>query len=154
MDQAKALILRKPVIILIISFLCLVITGVLKWWQHPNIIDILWFVLGGAIGVYLLDAAELFFNLTPSPFRSVVFAALFAAVGLFIMTSSASYIASGLVISVYLQLILWQIGEWHVTGNIQYWYRNVAIPVSPRVQQILLILFSAVFFLELYFFIH
>lgn len=153
MDKVKELIRKKPPLFLLISCLYLLLAGFFKWYRHPTL-DIIWFLSGGAIGIYLLDAAELFFNLTPSPFRSVVFSTLFAMVGLFVITSSGSTLASGVVLSLYLQMILWQVGEWRVVGNLTSWYRMMAAPAPVGTQKIFLMVFGLIFCLETYFFIH
>lgn len=153
MDRVKALIVKKPVIFLLISCVYIILIAVLKWWIHPKL-DTLWFVVGGIIGIYFLDGAELFFQLSPSPFRSVVFLALFAVVSLFVVTSSGSALASGLVLSLYLQMMLWQIGQWRVSHDLSSWYRMVATPVSVGTQQGICMAFCVMFLLETYFFIH
>jgi hypothetical protein len=152
MDNVKELIRNKPRIFILISVIYLVALALGKWRIHPSG-DTAWFLAGGVIGIYFLDGAELFFHLTPSPFRSVVFMALFTIVGLFVVTSSGSTLASGLVLSLYLQMILWQVGELRVTGNLTSWYRMMAVPVALKTQQIILFLFSVLFLLETYFFI-
>jgi hypothetical protein len=82
-----------------------------------------------------------------------VFAALFALVGLFIVTSSGSMTASGLVLSLYLTMILWQIGEWEIKKNLNDWYRMIAGSVSARIQVWILVGFIAVFLIETLLFI-
>lgn len=130
----------------------LVVVGLIKWNIHPPLASILFFV-GGAIGVYLLDAAEVFIAITPSPFRSVVFLGAFVVVSLFVATSSGSLLAQGLVFSLYLSLILWQVGQWQYTGNLNDWYRMVATPVTAGVQRWGLILFTIIFFIETFLFL-
>jgi hypothetical protein len=83
----------------------------------------------------------------------VVFGALFAAVAFFVVTSSTGTIGSGLVLSLYLQMLLWQIGEWRVNGNVNSWYRMVAGPVLPSTQRLILIVSAVVFFTETFIFI-
>lgn len=152
MDNVKAVLRQKPRIFVYISLVYLLIIVLAKWVLHPSL-DALWFFLGGAIGVYFLDAAEIFFALNPSPFRSVVFGALFAAVAFFVVTSSTGTIGSGLVLSLYLQILLWQIGEWKVNGNVNSWYRMVAGPVPPSSQRLILIVSAVVFLAETLIFI-
>ncbi len=153
MDKVKELILRKPIIFLLVAGVYLLLVDLLKWGIHLTA-DTAWFIAGGVIGIYFLDAAELFFRLTPSPFRSIVFTTLFTMVSFFIVTSSRSALASGLVLSLYLQMVLWQVGEWRVAGNLNTWYRMVATPVSFKTQGVILMTFSALFFLETYLFIY
>ena len=144
MDNILAIIKRKPAVFLIVSLGYLVLVGLLKWRLEPPIGALLF--LAGAIGVYLLDAAEVFFALNPSPFRSIIFLAGFVVVSLFIATSSGARIAQGLVLSLYLTLILWQIGERQVTGTLAQWY-------PPMLAEWGLPLFTFIFFIETYLFI-
>lgn len=152
MDKVKTLIRQKSRIFVYVTLLYLLGIGLLKWVAHPSL-DAAWFFLGGAIGIYFLDAAEVFFALSPSPFRSVVFGALFSVVAFFIVTSSSGVIGSGLVLSIYLQMLLWQIGEWRVNGHTDSWYRMVAGPVSESTQRGILIGFGILFFIISYIFI-
>ncbi len=151
-EKIKEIIRRKPMLFLLISLGYLILTGFLKWTIHPTISTAI-YVAGGLVGVYFLDIAEVFFRLNPSPFRSVVFAAAFALVSLFIVTSSGSVLASGLVLSVYLTLILWQIGEWGIQGSVGSWYKMVEGPVAIQTQKLLLVGFIVVFLLNTFLFI-
>ena len=154
------IIRKKPLLFLVVSVGYALGVGVLKWgiaWPPQSNVAVppqAFLYFGGAIlGVYFLDAAEVFFALTPSPFRSVVFAAAFTIVSFFIVTSSGSFVGSGLVLSLYLSLILWQVGELQIAGNLNSWYRMVAGPVSASVQRWGVVLFIVLFFVETYLFI-
>jgi hypothetical protein len=151
-EKVKEIIRRKPSIFLLMSLGYFVLVSLFKWNMHPTIGTALFFV-GGLIGVFFLDIAEVFFDLNPSPFRSVVFAAAFVAVSLFIVTSSGSMVASGLVLSLYLSLILWQVGEWKIHGHLNSWYRMINGSVKPETQKWLLVGFVALFFIETFLFI-
>jgi len=148
----KDLIRRKPRIFVYVTLVYLLIVGALKWFFAPSL-DAIWFMLGGAIGVYLLEAAEVFFALSPSPFRSIVFFALFAVVAFFVVTSSSGTIGSGLVLSLYLQLLLWQVGQWRVNGNLDSWFTMVAGPVGIHTQRSILWIAVILFLIETYIFI-
>ena len=152
MDKLRALIAKKPLLLIGVSVGYLVIVGILKWRVHPPL-ETLWYVAGGLLGIYFLDAAELFFSLSPSPFRSIVFAALFAIVSFFVVTSSGSLLATGLVLSVYLELLMWQIGEWEVTHTFTSWYSMVVGPVDVATKRWMFWGFLALFILESYLFI-
>ncbi len=152
METIKAIIRQKPRIFIYCTIGYLVLVGLLRWLTAPSL-DALWFFIGGAIGLFFLDAAEIFFALSPSPFRSVVFGALFAVVAFFVVTSSTGTIGSGLVLSVYLQMLLWQIGEFRVHGNMNSWFRMVADPVPPATQRIMLVIAATLFVIESYLFI-
>lgn len=160
MDKMLEIIRKKPLLFLFISVVYALGVGVLKWGiPSASLRASAWppqaaLYFGGAIlGVYFLDTAEVFFTLAPSPFRSIVFMAGFAVVSFFIVTSSGSFVASGLVLSLYLSLILWQVGELQITGNLNSWYRMVAGPVSINAQRWILFVFIAFFVLETFLFI-
>lgn len=152
MDKVIQIINRKPVFFVAISLIYITLIGFLKWWTTPPW-EALWFMVGGMLGIYFLDIAEVFFNLSPSPFRSVVFAGAFALVSFFVVTSSGSLLASGLVLSLYVTLILWQIGEWQLRGNLAGWYQMIAGPVDEAVQRWGVVLFIIVFLVETYLFV-
>lgn len=143
----KQIISRKPLFFLFVSLGYLVGIGLLKWFIHPPL-EALWFILGGAIGVYLLDAAEVFVAINPSPFRTIVFAGAFVTLSLFVVTSANSMLANGLVLSLYLTMLLWQLGEWQISGNLNTWYRMIEGPVSVPLQKWGMILFAVLFVVE------
>lgn len=143
----KQIISRKPPFFLVISLGYLGLLGFAKWFIHPSL-ETLWFIFGGVIGVYLLDAAEVFVAITPSPFRSIVFAGAFVILSLFIVTSANAMLADGLVLTLYLTMLLWQIGEWQITGNLNSWYRMVEGPVAPALQRWGTIIFTILFVIE------
>ncbi len=151
-EKIKAIIRRKPAFFLFVSLIYLVIAAFFKWNIHPQWATA-WFMLGGVLGVYFLDIAEVFFALTPSPFRSIVFLGAFVPVSMFVVTSSGSPLATGLVLSLYLTLVLWQVGQWQIQKNLDDWYRMVAGPVSPKTQLWVLIGFMFVFLVETFLFV-
>lgn len=152
MDKIITIFQKKPLVFLLASLIYLFAVGLLKWKLTPPPAAVLYLV-GGAIGVYFLDIAEVFFNLNPSPFRSIVFVGAFAIVSFFVVTSSGSFVGSGLVLSLYLSLILWQGGEWQLTGNLNSWYRMVASIPTIKQQQWMLLAFIVIFLVETYLFV-
>lgn len=152
MGRLLQVITRKPFLFVLISLSYILVVGLFRWRFKPQL-ETLMYLGGGILGIYFLDIAEVFFNLSPSPFRSMFFVGLFAAVSFFVITSSGSLLASGLVLSLYLSLILWQIGEWQVAGNIDSWFRMVATPVGRSMQQWFIIGSLVLFLLETYFFV-
>lgn len=152
MNKVIEIIRKKPLLFLVVSIGYALGVGVLKWGVSWPPQAALYFA-GALIGVYFLDAAEVFFALTPSPFRSIVFMAGFAVVSFFMVTSSGSFMGSGLVLSLYLSLLLWQIGELQITGNLSSWYRMVSgVPSLPQ-QKWMLVGLAAIFLTETYLFI-
>jgi hypothetical protein len=151
-EKIKRIIRRKPPFFLIGSLIYLVLVGLLKWSFTPTV-EALLFLAGGVLGVYFLDIAEVFFELSPSPFRSMVFVGAFLVVSLFVITSAGSALASGLVLSLYLSLVFWQVGQWQLQGNLHDWYRMIAVPVDVSRQRMILIAFVLVFLIETFLFI-
>ncbi len=152
MELLRQLIRQKPQIFLIISLIFLLISGILKW--HTSFVwAMAWYLLGGVAGVYFLDAAELFFAVSPSPFRSIFFMSLYSIVGFFVVSSSANAFGSGVVLVVYLQLLLWLYGQWRIQGNLDSWFRVSTGSVPLASQRIALSIFVALFLMQTYFFI-
>lgn len=151
-EKVKEIVRRKPLFFLLVSLGYLILVALLKWnIQAP--MDTLLFLVGGLLGVYFLDIAEVFIELTPSPFRSIVFVGAFVVVSLFIVTSSDQALASGLVLSLYLTLIFWQTGQWQIQKNLHDWYRMIAGPIDVKVQRWMLIAFVVLFFVETFLFV-
>lgn len=152
MNRLLSILRNKPAVFVWSTVVAFLLIAFLKWKFQPSPYAI-WFFVGGAMGIYFMDVAEAFFALSPSPFRSVVFMALFAVVSFFVVTSSGSLLASGLVLSLFLTLLMWQWGEWHLSGNLLSWYRMVAGPVSTQTQRLTLAAFVVIFLAEIYFFV-
>lgn len=147
METIRTLIRKKPVVYVVIIAVYTLLVGILKWGMRPDP-GMIWFVVGSAVGLYFLDAAEVFFQLHPSPFHSVVFCGLFSLVSLFVVTSSGSTLAIGLVLSAYVQIIGRQIGEWQIAGSLSSWFRMTARIESLNTQRFMFVVFVLVFFLE------
>ena len=62
-------------------------------------------------------------------------------------------LASGLVLSLYLSVILRVSGEWELHKNLNDWYRLIAVPVPIRLQMYLMYGFILLFFIETFMFI-
>jgi hypothetical protein len=152
MQQITDLLKRKPFVFLLVSVAYLLAACLIRWGATPTWETAIFF-MGGLLGVYFLDAAEVFFRLTPSPFRSVLFAGLFMLVSFFVVTSSGSFLASGLVLSLYLTMILWQVGEWQIAHSLDSWFRLWTTPVAKSAQQGAIAAFFVLFILETFLFI-
>lgn len=147
MDRLRVLLQRKPIIFLFGNFCYVVLAYLLRWNIHPTM-NAVWFFVGSILGMYFLEAAEEFFRLDPSPFRSIVFVGLFAIVSFFVVSSSGSFLAIGLVLSIFLTLLLWQLGEWVTAKHLNRWYEMLADPVPIRVQFWILLALGVLFVLE------
>ena len=122
MDTLKRIVTSKPRTLLILTAVYIIVLGVLKWKLSLDIGTLL-YLIGGALGIYFLDFAEFIFNVRPSPFRSIVFLALYLFVSFFVVTSSGNMFAIGIVLSMFLQLVFLQVSEWNSVGNLDSWYR-------------------------------
>lgn len=63
-DKIKEIIRRKPTFFIVISLMYLLVIAVLKWLPHPSI-DTILFIVGGILGIFFLDIAEVFFKSEP-----------------------------------------------------------------------------------------
>jgi hypothetical protein len=151
-EVLKQIFRKKSSLFVLACIGYLIFIGFLKWGFKPPV-QALWYIAGGILGIFFLDLAEAFFRLTPSPFRSIIFSGAFAGVSFFVVTSSGSMVAIGLVLSLYLTLVLWQIGEWRLNGNIASWYQMVAGSVPIATQRLILIVFIVLFFIETFLFV-
>ncbi|MFH0749369.1 MAG: hypothetical protein V1917_00450 [Candidatus Gottesmanbacteria bacterium] len=147
MQKVRLILQKKPSLFLIGAALYIFVLYLIKWNIHPTW-SAAWFILGSVIGTYFLEIAEDFFHLDPSPFRSVVFVGPFSIVSFFVVSSSGSFLAAGLVLSIFLTLVFWQLGEWMTVKHLNRWYNMVAEPVVPRVQLLIMMVTILFFFIE------
>jgi hypothetical protein len=145
MNKIREIIRRKQPAVAALSLGYLVTVGFFKWNTSPDI-GTLMFASGGVLGIFFPDIMEVFLVLSPSPFRNIVFVAGLALVSLFVVTSSGSMLASGLVLSLFLSLLIWQYQDWKKLGNLGQWYQMIAGSVAPAAQRWIAIC-SAVIFL-------
>jgi len=138
---------RKPPIFVIISILYILAVSFLKWRFTPEL-STLWFVIGSLVGIYFMDIAETLFNVTPSPFRTILFAGAFTIVSFFVVTSSGNDLSSGLVLSLFCSMILSQIGELKALGNLHSWYSIVNASISTTLEKWGTVVLFLVFFFE------
>jgi hypothetical protein len=147
MEKVKMVFNQKPVISVIISLAYCVGVIFLKWQLHPTTVSLV-YALGSIIGIYFLEMAEVVFDVKPSPFTSIVFCAGFVVLSLFIITSVNGTLASGLVFTLYLTLIMRMIGQWQQQGNLNSWFSLLNQPVKPRNQFIIMMIFIGLFVVE------
>jgi hypothetical protein len=144
-NKFKLIVAKKPLLFLLLSLVYTAGVIFLKWGMHPAWVT-LTFLVGSLIGYYFLEIAEEFFALNPSPFRTIVFIGGFAIVSFFIITSSGSGLASGLVLTLYLTLIIWLSHDWQKNGNLNSWYNFPGGEVN-KTTQITITIFIVIFFL-------
>jgi hypothetical protein len=146
LEQLRLILQKKPIIHVITLIAYLLCAAFFKWTIHP-VWNTLFFILGGLLGIYFLDGAEVFFKITPSPFKSILFFAALAVVMIFIVTSSGSAFASGLVITTYGTLLLWFGSEFTSGGNPNVWFSQLADPISDSSKKVIGGILFAVLFL-------
>ncbi len=147
MDKILRIIQKKSSGAVLIHLLYFLFIGFAKWRLTPAVPTLLFFT-GGLVGMYFLDVAEEFFNLSPSPFRSVVFIIGFTLVSFFVVTSTGSMLGIGLVLSLFLTLIIWQATEWRRQGNLNRWYMMIAGVLPQYMQRLVLVAFILLFIVE------
>jgi hypothetical protein len=130
----RAIIAKKSAFILLLTIGYLAVLAGIKWRMQLSI-DMLWFLMGGIVGIYLFDAAEVVFAVKPSPFRSIVFVLAFLVVAFFVLSSSVNMFGKGMIMTLLFTIVLWQSGELRVTGTLERWYALVQKPVSVRLQK-------------------
>jgi len=141
MEKVKTIILRKPQIFLLLTVFYILVLGILKWQLKPPWETLLYF-LGGILGVYFMDIAEMIFDVKPSPFHSIVFVGLLTIVSFFVVTSSGNMLAIGLVLSLLFNMLLLLWFDWNSHKNLSSWYQVVDIVPSPRLQWWGMVLFG------------
>jgi hypothetical protein len=152
LGKIRDIVVKKPLFFIFITVIYFIAVSVIKWQLKPNSNTLVLFI-GAAVGLYLIDAAEAFVNINPSPFRGLVFIAGFIIVSFFIISSSGSFLGTGLVLSIFITMILWQMGELKITSNLNNWYRTEEGPLPLKSQYTMLIIFWSVFILETLLFI-
>jgi hypothetical protein len=104
LNRAFGSIKRKPLAQVFITLIYLFTAVMIKWKFHMSLSPAL-FIFGGIIGIYAIEIAESMVKIEPSPFKTPLFYYAFILLSFFVLTSSGSFLASGLVISIYLSLI-------------------------------------------------
>lgn len=130
----RTIIAKKSAYILLLTIGYLAVLAAMKWGMHINV-AMLWFLMGGIVGIYLFDAAEVVFAVQPSPFRSIVFVLAFFVVALFALSSSVNMFGKGMIMTLLFTIVLWQSGELKATGTLDRWYSMVQKPVGVRLQK-------------------
>lgn len=152
MEKVKNILRAKPTWILLLIVSYIIILGILKWRLTPDITTV-FYLLGGVFGVYFMDFAEMIFDIHPSPFRTIIFTILFGVVSFFVVTSSGSMFASGLVLALYFTLLLDQADEWQNHNNLNRWYEMIRPIPTKKIQLLLVLATSLLLVLETLIFI-
>src|SRR3989344_4517909 len=84
------------------------VLSLVKWRLQFNF-DILYFLGGSIIGLFLLDTIEAFLGGKQSVFRTVFFEGVLAVAGFFVITSSGSLVGSGVTLTFFLRFAIEQV---------------------------------------------
>ena len=115
-------------------------------WRLQFDFNILFFLGGSVIGLFLLDTIEVFFGGKQSVFRTVFFEGTLSVVGFFVITSSGSLVGSGVMLAFFLRFVLEQMTEFQATG-IGHWITTSNIATSRLREEILVIVTATIFVL-------
>lgn len=145
MEKIKRIILNKKAEEVLLTAVYTAAIVLVKWGIKPSW-DMLWFVIGATIGLFLFEIGEELFKITPSPFRSILFYAGFLAVAVFVVTSSGNPIVTGLILAMYIDMADILIREWHQNGKLdQSWFNQLNLEISAVNQRNLIYLYLGVF---------
>lgn len=133
-------ITKKSPVIVIISIVVLFVLLLAKWqFQFP--FDALWFFLGGALGIYLLDVFEVLFDSKPSPFRSILFSVLLFVLTFYLVVSTREFTAQGLSLMLLLNLCYLYLMQWKEKQDVGNWFTMFFGLVSKQGEKMSVILF-------------
>jgi hypothetical protein len=96
-------------------------------WRLQISVGILWYALGALIGLHVFDILEKWVvagSGRPSPLRNVAVQIIISVLSIFILTSTGSWIGSGVVLFLNLRLLLLQQEQFNQTGTLTPWFSN------------------------------
>lgn len=114
-------IVKKPSLFVILPIVLFFVLLLAKW-QLNLPFEALWFFVGGIVGIYLLDIVEEVFQLSPSPFRTIVFCIGLFILTFYLITSTREYLAKGLGLSLLCSLFLLYVNDWRVHHTSKEWF--------------------------------
>lgn len=129
-----------------------IVVVILRWRVQPDI-SILFFYIGGLIGLHLLEIAEAIFVSPIAIFRTVLMQAVLTLLTLFVVTSSASRLGSGIVLFFSLRYILLQHADIVEGRSLASWFKGINISFSPSWERKYLYLVTSLLTLETILFI-
>lgn len=138
--------MKKQYLPLLITVFYLIFLIIFHWGFKVKP-EILLFLAGGILGVYFLDLADVLFKISPSPFKNVLFQAIFVPFSLFVLTSSGSLFGTGLVLLIFGNMLLSQWQEFAKNGNIGSWFWIVKKEFDIPTQQLYFAVMVGIFVL-------
>lgn len=121
-----------PILSVVLTASLSVVLAIAKWKLQFDW-DMLFFIVGSWIGLFFLDIAEAIFDL--STFRNVIVEAIVVLLGMFVITSSASALGSGVVLFFFFRILFEQGQEFVKTRRITSWFTPSSLFVSKEIEQ-------------------
>lgn len=137
-------ILKKPPLFVLFPIGVLFVLLLLKW-QLSFPFESLWFFIGGVIGIYILDIAEVLFDVHPSPFRSVFFMLALSIVTFYMVSSTREFLATGMCLLVLLEVLILYIIQWRRKQPLDQWYSLFLHGVPQGFRNISGVIFIAIY---------
>lgn len=134
-------ILKKPPFFVIVPIVYFFVMLFFKW-QFQLPFEALWFFIGGILGIFLLDIVEEFFQLKPSPFRTVLFWIVLFILTIYLVSSTNEYIAKGISLSLLLTLSLLYVDHWRRYHETKEWFYLLFETTSTKIEKRVLYGFS------------
>lgn len=141
MDRIKNIVLSKSRNIIGYTLIYIIFIYIARWRLTFNF-DGLLILAGAVVGIFILDIAEDVVRTNPSPFRSVLFYAAFLPVCLFIVSSSNSAAAAGLVLALHITMIANIRKDLATDGQINKYFTYLKVDLTPQNQKNLIVLFA------------
>ncbi|HCM38085.1 MAG: hypothetical protein UV61_C0009G0055 [Candidatus Gottesmanbacteria bacterium GW2011_GWB1_43_11] len=115
------------------------VTAFFHWRLSPNVNTILYLV-GGVIGLYLLQIVEGVLKTSPQLLRFIPTQIIVTVLTLFVLTSSTNRLGQGLLLGLNLRLFHWQFLAFQ-TGSLGDWFRGLSSQLTlPQQKNYLLVL--------------
>jgi hypothetical protein len=152
MESILKVIGRKPLAVALPVVVYVAATTLIKWKFIPAW-DMVWYALGGILGMYLFDLGEWFFGIRPSPLRSLLFLTLFAISSLFIVTSATGVMGVGVVLGMYADLSIRTVGDAYGNADRGEWFTSPGGTSAVRNNRLTAIAFGVLFLAENFLFL-
>ncbi len=113
-----------PVELYVWTSIYLLITSLLHWRLQFNLL-IPVYIMGGFLGMHLLEMIETLLKLPNSPFRSVLAQILVTVLTFFVLTSSSFPLGKGVVLTLNLRYLYLQLTEFQKNRSLDSWFQGM-----------------------------
>ncbi len=128
------------------------LASLIKWHfgYHPQMVL---FVVGSALGLFLLEIAEGLFVQKQSIFRTLITEMVFIPLSFFVITSSTGLVGKGLVLAFLLRILTEQVYEYRQTKKLSSWFSGTAFVQNQQTDFLIMIGGGVVFCIEAFLFL-